>query len=144
MMRTMTMVATMTALLGAGIGCKDEPNPCDSTSYYDGTSCMPKKDAAPREDAAPIDATGPALDTAAEEAGGGPPSLLGVSCMTAGTGPECDGPDTDYCAIQSAPPGYCTKSGCSTDADCPPNWTCFDLAKMGVVGYPTMCTKPRS
>jgi hypothetical protein len=149
MLRTMTMV-TLTALaLGGGAGCKDEPNPCDSTSYYSGSSCLPKMDATipATEDAAPplaAEAGAPSLDADQGEASGAGASLLGAPCSDSVTHAECQGPDTDYCAVQPGKAGYCTKSGCVTDGDCPPNWTCFDLSKMGVMGYPAMCTKPTS
>jgi hypothetical protein len=125
MMRTMTMVTLVVVTLGVGGGCKDDPNPCDSTSYYSGSGCLPKMDAT--------------IDADQGEAG---TSLLGLPCSDDVTHAECQGPDTDYCAIQPGSAGYCTKSGCVTNADCPPNWTCFDLSKMGVMGYPAMCTKP--
>jgi len=91
--------------------------------------------------AAPIDlASGGSVDAGGGE--GGAASLLGAPCTDNVTNAECQGPDTDYCAIQPGKAGYCTKSGCVTAADCPPNWTCFDLSKIGVPGYPPMCTKP--
>jgi hypothetical protein len=144
MMRTTTMVGMVALVLLAEAGCKDDPNPCDSTTYYDGASCMPKQDAGPTLDLAAAEADQPAVDTGGGEANGSSTSLLGVPCTSSGASPECQGPDTDYCAIQPGNPGYCTKSGCATDADCPADWTCFDLSKMGITGYPPMCTKPRS
>jgi len=138
------------AALMATAGCKDDPNPCDSTSYYDNAgSCMPYLDAAPptpANDAAAAPDVGPvAIDAEAVvgEAGGGA-SKLGLPCSDAVTHAECQGPDTDYCAVQPGSPGYCTKSNCVTNADCPPNWTCFDISKMGITGIPPMCTKPRA
>jgi hypothetical protein len=124
-------------------GCKDDPNPCDSTSYYDGTGCMPYTDAAlPQADSAPAgEAAALAIDAEMGEAGA---SKLGMPCSDNVTHAECQGPDTDYCAVQPGSPGYCTKSGCVTDADCPTGWTCFDLSKMGITGYPAMCTMPRT
>jgi hypothetical protein len=137
--------------LSAMAGCKDDPNPCDSTSYHDKAgSCMPYMDAAappPASDAAAAsDASVVATDTDTEanagEAGGA--SKLGLPCTDSVTHGECQGADTDYCAIEPGGAGYCTKSNCVTNADCPTNWTCFDLSKMGITGYPAMCTKPRA
>jgi hypothetical protein len=124
----------LVALTVGGFGCKDEPNPCDSTSYLSGSDCLPKTDAAlPEPDAeAPTEAAAPAVDSEGA-------SLLGQPCTDNVTHAECQGPDTDYCAIQPGEPGYCTKSGCATAADCPPKWTCFNL---GMGGIPPMCTKP--
>jgi hypothetical protein len=133
-MKTTTGGFLVVAALVALAGCKDDPNPCDSTTYYSAGSCMPYLDAAPTSDDA---------EATAGEAGGGT-SKLGLPCTDNVTHAECQGPDTDYCAVQPGSPGYCTKSNCVTDADCPTNWTCFDLSKMGIVGYPAMCTKPRA
>jgi hypothetical protein len=146
MMRMTTM--TGVALLAlAAVGCKDEPNPCDSTSYYDGSSCMPKLDAAtpPAPDTAPpaAEAGVPSVDTDQGEAASTGVSLLGNPCTDNVTHAECQGPDTDYCAIQPpATVGYCTKTGCVTAADCPTNWTCFDSLKS--IGVPAMCAKPKT
>ena len=139
------MVMAAVALAGLA-ACKDEPNPCDSTTYLSGTDCLPKTDgAAPGPDLSiqPAADTGaPAVDMGGGEAAGSATSLLDAPCSTLGTIPECQGPDTDYCAVQPGQAGYCTKSGCVTAADCPAGWSCFDLSKMGITGYPTMCTKP--
>jgi hypothetical protein len=130
MRRTMGEMA-MAGLLLLGLGgCKGDANPCDSTTYYSGSDCLPKTDASLTEEAA-----APAIDTA---------SLLGAPCTDSVTHAECQGPDTDYCAVQPGKPGYCTKAGCASAADCPPNWSCFDLSKMGVTGIPPMCTMPAS
>lgn len=151
MKRTICQTAMVPLVLVGLCGCKDDSNPCDSTSYQSGGSCLPKTDAAlPEPDlAAPgpdlalvTEAAAPAVDSESGEAGSA--SLLGVPCTDNVTNAECQGPDTDYCAIQPGAAGYCTKSGCVTDSDCPTSWTCFDLAKMGIIGYPTMCTKPRA
>ena len=154
----------MVALVLAGLaGCKDDPNPCDSTTYLSGSDCLPKQDAGPDVAVPGPDLSVPApdlalatLDTEATDAwvateaaapavdtgGGTGTSLLGVPCTVNGAVAECQGPDTDYCAVQPNKPGYCTKSGCVTAADCPTGWSCFDLSKMGITGYPPMCTKP--
>jgi hypothetical protein len=149
------MVLVALAFFG-GSGCKDDPNPCDSTTYLSGSDCLPKTDAAalPETDSAgpgtdtPAPAA-PEVSTAGLDSGGGEAtvaatSLLGAPCTDNVTHAECQGPDTNYCAIQPGSAGYCTKSGCVTNADCPTNWTCFDLSKMGITGYPAMCTKPVS
>jgi len=129
------MAMGVLVLVGLG-GCKDEANPCDSTTYLSGSDCLPKTDAAaPTADLAP-----PAIDSESGEAGRA--SLLGMPCTDNVTHAECQGPDTNYCAIQPpATVGYCTQTGCAVDSDCPPNWTCFDLSKINVTGYPPMCIK---
>jgi hypothetical protein len=138
MTRGSLRLAMVALALTAATSCKDEPNPCDSTTYLSGSDCLPKTDAAvPTVDLPPA----PAVDTSEGEASG--TSLLGAACTDNVTNAECQGPGTDYCAIQPGAAGYCTKSGCVTDADCPTSWTCFDLSKMGITGYPTMCVKPR-
>lgn len=148
-----TMVPMLMAVLGlTGLaGCKDDPNPCDSTTYLSGSDCMPYMDAAlpgpdaaaPSDQLAATEAAAPSVDAEISEAGAA--SKLGLPCSDNTTHAECQGPDTDYCAIQPGSSGYCTKSGCVTNDDCPTGWTCFDLeATYHVAGYPTMCTKPTS
>jgi len=152
------MVVTAVALT-AWSGCKDEPNPCDSTSYYDGQSCMPKLDAAVADSAVPVPDAAPVVvedaeaseagvvatapEAGASEASSGGTAKFGDPCTDSVTNAECQGPGVDYCAIQPGSAGYCTKAGCAVDADCPTGWTCFDLSKIGVPGYPPMCAKPR-
>jgi hypothetical protein len=53
---------------------------------------------------------------------------------------ECATP-TDFCAkYPSDPTGYCTRTGCLTDASlCPGGWSCLDLS---MYGYPAICIKP--
>jgi hypothetical protein len=134
--RSIPLVMATLAVM-APAGCKDEPNPCDSTTYLSGSDCLPKTDGAvPSVDLAP-----PAVD--ADQGEASTASLLGAPCTDNVTNAECQSSETDYCAIQPGTAGYCTKSGCATDADCPTTWTCFDLSKMGVTGYPPMCIKPR-
>jgi hypothetical protein len=149
MTRRISRLGVVALLLGGWAGCKDEPNPCDSTTYLSGSDCLAKTDAAPPDLAAPdpdlavaTEAAAPAPDLAAPALDTGSASLLGLPCTDAVTHAECQGPDTDYCAIQPGTTvGYCTKTGCVTAADCPPNWTCFDLS-MFTAGAPTMCRKP--
>jgi hypothetical protein len=144
MARTMTKLMTVALLVAGLVGCKDDPNPCDSTSYLSGSDCLPYTDAALLPDLPPVtDVATPAVDSEISEAGSA--SKMGAPCTDTVTHAECQGPDTDYCAKEPNKPAYCTKSACVTDADCPTGWTCFDLAKqVGIKGYPTMCTMPAS
>jgi hypothetical protein len=61
-------------------------------------------------------------------------------------GDVCAGDDscaapTDFCAkYPSDPTGYCTRTGCLTDASlCPDGWSCLDLS---MYGYPAICLRP--
>jgi len=157
MTQTISKVVMVALVLVGLAGCKDDPNPCDSTTYLSGSDCLPKQDAGPDvtvpvpDTAIPTipdtqvatEAAAPVVDSELGEAGGGAGTAqLGDPCTDSVTNAECQGPDVDYCAIQPGTAGYCTKSGCVTAADCPTGWSCFDLSKMGITGYPTMCTKP--
>jgi hypothetical protein len=55
---------------------------------------------------------------------------------------DCAAP-TNYCAkYPSDPTGYCTRTGCLTDASvCPSGWGCLDLS-VYLPGLPAICTKP--
>jgi hypothetical protein len=59
--------------------------------------------------------------------------------VCAGDG-DCAAP-TDFCAKYSTDPtGYCTRTGCLTDASlCPDGWSCLDLS---MYGYPVICLRP--
>ena len=157
MTRTISHWVVLALALTGLASCKDDPNPCDSTTYLSGTDCLPKKDAGPDPVVPGVDAAistipdaqvateaaAPVIDGDFGEAGGSTGTAqLGDPCTDDVTNAECQGPGVDYCAIQPGTPGYCTKSGCVTADDCPTGWACFDLSKMGIVGYPTMCTKP--
>ena len=63
--------------------------------------------------------------------------------VCAGDG-DCAAP-TDYCAkYPSDPTGYCTRTGCLTDASlCPDGWSCLDLS-VYLPGLPAICVKPSS
>jgi hypothetical protein len=78
--------------------------------------------------------TGGAANTAATA------DLFGVTC-TSDT--DCTAP-VGYCAIQpGTTSGYCTQTGCKTDATiCPSTWSCFDLSALGVPNGPNFCMKP--
>lgn len=56
--------------------------------------------------------------------------------------PDCGAPAT-YCAKEpGAATGYCTRTGCLTDATiCPAGWTCLDLGVFAP-GLPAICKKP--
>ena len=55
---------------------------------------------------------------------------------------DCAAP-TDYCAkYPSDPTGYCTRTGCLTDASlCPDSWSCLDLS-VYLPGLPAICVDP--
>jgi len=69
-------------------------------------------------------------------------SLFGITCAA---DTDCTAP-VGYCAkMPGATSGYCTQQSCITDPTiCPANWTCFDLAALGVANGPNFCSKPSS
>lgn len=55
---------------------------------------------------------------------------------------ECSG-EASYCALQPGKTtGYCTATGCTSNASvCPAGWGCFDVSAFQP-GAPSICTKP--
>lgn len=52
-----------------------------------------------------------------------------AGCMASGAGARCSaelpcGADYPYCVTTTASEGYCSRSGCTTNADCTTGWTC--------------------
>ncbi len=68
-----------------------------------------------------------------------PPSTFGVACATDAT---CSGV-ANYCAkMPGQAQGYCTATGCKSNASvCPSGWGCLDIS-LFQPGAPSICTKP--
>ena len=108
-------------------GCFPDSNRCDPDQRYSYGLCY-------QIDAAVSPQTG--ADAGADDAG---MSFAHFGDVCAGDG-DCAAP-TDFCAkYPSDPTGYCTRTGCLTDASlCPDGWSCLDLS---MYGYPAICLKP--
>ncbi|MET0341240.1 MAG: hypothetical protein ABW252_09565 [Polyangiales bacterium] len=51
------------------------------------------------------------------------------ACMPAEASASCESDEgcpatTPYCVRSGSEPGYCTRTGCTANADCPVNWSC--------------------
>ena len=105
--------------------CLPESERCDPDQRYSYGLCY-TIDAA----VSPVDGTDGGTD------GGSDYSHYGDVCGGDG---DCAAP-TDFCAkYPSDPMGYCTRTGCLTDASlCPDGWSCLDLS---MYSYPAICIK---
>lgn len=90
--------------------------------------------------AAPAAPTTPAQPSAGGSCAlpGGDASGFGASCSRDA---DCTCA-ASYCALApGAQTGYCTKTGCTTDASlCPSGWSCFDLSRFAP-NLPAFCSK---
>jgi hypothetical protein len=142
------LLASISLAALMSLGCK-ESKPCDPTTYYNGQACLPYLDAAalapPTDASVSLDAAAAPVDDAVAAESGGSASTVkpGDPCVDNITHSDCQGPSTDYCAVQPGQPGYCTKTGCTaTDTSlCPQGWSCFNVGQF-MPGQPWICLKP--
>ena len=139
------------AAVAATVQACDASEPCDPNQRFEGSVCanVPSSAGAggTRGSTSDVDAGGAAAVDAGPDAGtdaatGCTQALqdaLGVTC-SAPTECGCAAP---YCAVTPGQTeGYCTTQDCDPAVgDCPNGYTCFDLASVGVSGFPTFCVK---
>lgn len=88
----------------------------------------------------PTSTTPPPVTTSTD--GGAPTTPVNAFGRTCKESKECEGV-ASYCAVMPGKTtGYCTATGCKTNASvCPTGWSCFDVS-LFQPGAPSICTKP--
>ena len=113
------LMLAISLILVAATGCSSD---CDGDQIYSRGLCF--------------EAIPPSPD-------GGPPAdarfaHYGDVCVDPGS---CADP-TDFCMIPiGTSSGYCTRTACTVDADCPEAWTCVDLSQL-FPQLPHACLRP--
>jgi hypothetical protein len=112
-----TLGGVLLALCAGTSACLyDSEDSCGDDRMFEGTLCVCKKGTVDKEGecvkAEPKPDPKPATDAGSGESGGG----LGAACADEG---ECENADFPTCHVADGEDdGYCTKNGCSADADC--------------------------
>ncbi len=93
----------------------------------------------PLATAAPAPSSPPPATTSTDGGASPPVNAFGRTCKE---NKECEGV-ASYCAVMPGKTtGYCTATGCKTNASvCPSGWSCFDIS-LFQPGAPSICTKP--
>lgn len=153
-MKSIGLSMALAALAAALVGCEAD-EPCDDGQKYEQGACVAddadepasgrgggggssgKGDASADKDSGsgnPVKDAGPPAPACDEDRD----AILGTDCST-DADCNCAAP---YCAkMPGAPMGFCTVYCKPEPDDCPDGYMCFDLSKLGVMGYEPFCTK---
>ncbi len=151
-----SLLLLLAAVAATAQAC-DAAEPCDPNQRFEGSVCAPEPSAAgaggTHGSTGDVDAGGVAAVDAGADAGPDGSSAddaatgctqaledaLGVACSAPA---EC-GCAAPYCAVMPGQTeGYCTTQDCDPAVgDCPDGYQCFDLASVGVSGFPTFCVQ---